>query len=437
MAEKKSVEASVRAVRRATRKKYTAEEKIRIVLEGLRGESTIVELCRKEGIHPNLYYKWSKEFLEAGKLRLLGDTQREASAQAGGGGADAEEPGAQKKLAGKGSAVGRMMRRSQEEKREIIHLVEHSELPMKRTLDELNVARSTFYRWYQKYQQEGEDGLIDRRPNPRQFWNHIPRAVREQVVQLALEHPDRSSRQLAWLFTDEQGYFISESSVYRILKGFDLVESPAFRMISAKDKFEHPTRRVNELWQTDFTYFKVLNWGWYYLSTILDDYSRCILAWKLTPTMNAGDVQETLEIALRRTGVDQINVHLRPRLLTDNGSCYLSHELDDYLRRRHIEHTRGAPYHPMTQGKIERYHRSMKNVVKLQNYYSPEELEREIADFVDYYNNRRYHESLDNLTPMDVFTGRAKEVLTRRAEIKKQTLQARRLQHLQALAAEV
>jgi putative transposase len=330
-----------------------------------------------------------------------------------------------------------MMRRSQEEKQEIIHLVEHSELPMKRTLDELNVPRSSFYRWYQKFQEDGEEGLIDRRPNPSQFWNHIPQAVREQVVQLALDHPDQSSRQIAWLFTDEQGYFISESSVYRILKAFDLVESPAFNMISAKDKFEHPTKRVNELWQTDFTYFKIVNWGWYYLSTILDDYSRCILAWKLTPTMNSRDVEATLEIALRKTGLDHVNVFLRPRLLSDNGSCYLSHDLEEYLQGKHIEHTRGAPYHPMTQGKIERYHRSMKNVVKLQNYYSPEELEREIADFVDYYNNRRYHESLDNLTPMDVYTGRTKEVLTRRAEIKKQTLQTRRMQNLQPLAVDV
>jgi hypothetical protein len=91
----------------------------------------------------------------------------------------------------------------------------------------------------------------------------------------------------------------------------------------------------------------------------------------------------------------------------------------------------------MTQGKIERYHRSMKNVVKLQNYYSPEELEREIAQFVEYYNNERFHESLDNLTPMDVFTGKTKEVLEKRAEIKRQTLQIRRMQYLQARAAEV
>ena len=145
------------------------------------------------------------------------------------------------------------VRRDEAEKSEIFHLVEHSSLPVKRTLDELNVPRSTFYRWYRQYQEDGPDGVIDHRPNPRQIWNRIPPEVRQQVVDLALEHPDRSPRQIAWLFTDEKGHFISESSTYRILKGYDLVESPAFTVVSAADAFKHPTHRINELWQTDFT----------------------------------------------------------------------------------------------------------------------------------------------------------------------------------------
>lgn len=324
-----------------------------------------------------------------------------------------------------------MIRRDQAEKMEIIHLVEHSSLSVKRTLEELNVPRSTFYRWYQQYQADGEMGLIDQRPNPQQIWNRIPREVKQEVVDLALEYPDRSPRQIAWLFTDEKGYFISESSTYRILKGYDLVESPAFTVMSAADEFKHPTKHIHELWQTDFTYFKILNWGWYYLSTVLDDFSRYILAWKLTPTMNASDVQDTLLLALDQTGLDHVLVEHRPRLLSDNGSCYLSKDLKLFLERKHIEHTRGAPYHPMTQGKIERYHRSMKNIVNLQNYFLPGELESQIASFVEYYNNQRYHESLDNLTPADVFFGRTKEVLDKRAQIKKQTMQHRRLHNLQ------
>jgi transposase InsO family protein len=327
-----------------------------------------------------------------------------------------------------------MIRRDEAEKMEIIHLVEHSNLSVKRTLGELNVPRSTFYRWYQQYQEEGEVGLIDQRPNPGQVWNRIPPQVKQQVVDLALQHPDRSPRQIAWLFTDEQGYFISESSTYRILKSYDLIESPAFTVITAANEFKHPTKRTNELWQTDFTYFKIIGWGWYYLSTILDDFSRYILAWKLTPTMNATDVQDTLQIALAKTGLDQVLVEHRPRLLSDNGSCYLSKDLKLFLERKHIEHTRGAPYHPMTQGKIERYHRSMKNIVNLQNYFLPGELESQIASFVSYYNNQRYHESLDNLTPADVYFGRTKEVLNKREKIKERTMRQRRLQNLQTVA---
>jgi transposase InsO family protein len=314
---------------------------------------------------------------------------------------------------------------------EIIQLVENSELSIRRTLKELGVPRSTFYDWYRRYQEDGYDGLADKRTGPRQFWNRIPESIQSEIVELALKHPEESSRQLAWKFTDEQEYFISESSVYRILKSFDLIQSPAFTMVPAKDKFENPTTKVNELWQTDFTYFKIIDWGWYYLSTVIDDYSRYILAWKLSPTMASGDVEETLNIALQKSGLEEVRVRHRPRLLSDNGPAYLSKDLKEFLKRKHIEHIRGAPYHPMTQGKIERWHRSMKNVVKLQNYYSPGELEKSIGEFVEYYNNERYHESIDNLTPADVYSGKSKGVLSKREQIKQSTLADRRKFNLQ------
>jgi putative transposase len=272
--------------------------------------------------------------------------------------------------------------------------------------------------------------LRDQKPNPRQFWNRIPDPVKEQIVELALEHPEKSSRQLTWHFVTKMKYFISESSVYRILKGFDLVQSPAFEVISAKDKFENPTKRVYELWQTDFTQFKVLDWGWYYLSTILDDYSRYIIAWKLAPTMSANDVEETLELALEKSGLEKARVRHLPRLLSDNGPAYLSKDLKNFLKRKDIDHIRGAPYHPQTQGKIERWHRSMKNVVQLQKYYSPSQLAEAIDDFVDYYNNQRYHESLDNMTPASIYYGKEKEVQSERDIIKRETMALRRQQNL-------
>lgn len=164
----------------------------------------------------------------------------------------------------------------------------------------------------------------------------------------------------------------------------------------------------------------------------MDDYSRYIIAWKLVASMSAEDVKKTLDLAIARTGVNRVVVHHRPRLLSDNGPCYLSGELREYLEKQGLGHTRSAPYHPMTQGKIERYHRSLKNLINLQNYYLPGELEIEIERFVEYYNHQRYHESLNNLTPADVYTGREKKILEKREVIKNQTLRLRRSQNREA-----
>jgi transposase InsO family protein len=327
--------------------------------------------------------------------------------------------------------VERLIRYTPEEKMEIIHLVEHSNLSVKKTLEELQVPRSTFYSWYQRYQEHGMDGLKNKKLKVKQFWNRIPDHVRGQIVNLALEYPDESPRQLTYRFIDDKAYFVSESSVYRILKGYDLIESPAFEVITAKNKFDNPTKRVNEMWQTDFTQFLVVDWGWYYLSTVLEDYSRYILAYKLSPTMNAQDAEDTLKIALAKAEIDKVKVYHKPRLLSDNGPAYHSADLAQFLKERRIDHIYGAPYHPMTQGKIERWHRSMKNVIKLQNYYSPSELERAIAEWAEYYNNQRYHESLENVTPADVYFGREKEIIKKRNKLKEQSLALRRQQYLQ------
>jgi transposase InsO family protein len=319
---------------------------------------------------------------------------------------------------------------SASEKLAIIRLVEDSELSIRRTLVEINVSRSSFYRWYQAYERDGPDGLQNHSRASRQHWNKIPESVRELVVDVALEQPELTPRELAWYLTDTHEYFISESSVYRILKAHDLVTSPQFIVMSAADAFQNPTRYVHELWQTDFTYFRVVGWGWYFLSTILDDYSRYIISWRLTTTMAASDVTDTLKDALEATGLIKARVHHKPRLLSDNGPCYISKELREWLLDQDMKHTRGAPYHPMTQGKIERYHRSMKNVIKLEHYYFPWELENAIAEWVAHYNHDRYHESLDNVTPADVYNGRRNDILDRRSMIKARTLTQRKVQNL-------
>ena len=321
------------------------------------------------------------------------------------------------------------MRYSASEKYEIIQLVERSDLSVRKTLAHLDIHRSTFYNWLQRYRDEGVDGLNDMKPVTDSAWNKIPAVHRTAIVDLALAEPQLSPRELAITYTDDKSYFVSESSVYRMLKALDLITSPAYILMQASNQFQQPTTRVNQMWQTDFTYLKVIGWGWYYLSTVLDDYSRFIVAWRLCTTMSARDVSDTLDDAIEFTGLDQIHIKHKPRLLSDNGPSYVASELKTYLGNQGMAHTRGRPYHPMTQGKIERWHRSMKNQVLLEHYYLPGDLERRIGKFVEYYNHERYHESLDNLTPADVFYGRGQKVLNKREKIKIQTMALRKQMH--------
>jgi putative transposase len=321
------------------------------------------------------------------------------------------------------------MRYPAAEKLEIIRLVEGSPLPVRHTLTKLGIPRATFYRWYDRYRQGGSDALVDRAPRAERVWNRIPQAVRDSLIELALDEPALSPRELAARFTDTRSYFISEASVYRLLKAQGLVTSPAFIVIKAADSFKDKTTAPNKLWQTDFTYLKVIGSGWFYLSSVLDDFSRYIVAWKLCTTMRAEDVTATLDLALRASGLDQARPAERPRLLSDNGSSYIAGELAEWLEDRKIKHLRGAPYHPMTQGKIERWHQTLKNRILLENYFLPGDLEAQIAAFVNYYNSHRYHESIDNLTPADVYFGRGPTILAERERIKRQTIAERRLQH--------
>jgi len=319
------------------------------------------------------------------------------------------------------------MRYPASEKLEIIRLVEGSHLPAKRTLDRLGIPRTTFYRWYDRYVALGKAGLEDRKPHPGRVWNRIPDEIREGIVRLALDETELSPRELAVRFTDTERHFVSEASVYRILKAHDLIASPAFVVIKASDEFRDKTTRPNQMWQTDFTYLKVTGWGWYYLSTILDDFSRYIIAWKLCANMRAEDVTDTLTLALSVSGCDSAKVRHKPRLLSDNGSSYVSGDLAEWLEDQGMDHVRGAPNHPQTQGKIERWHQTLKNRILLENHYLPGALEAAIGEFVDHYNHRRCHESIGNVTPADAYFGRAEAIISERGRIKEKTMKRRRL----------
>ena len=160
------------------------------------------------------------------------------------------------------------MRYLASEKLEIIRLVEGSNLSARLTLAKLGIPRITFYLLYDRYLQREKAKLQDQSTKPKHVWNRIPDEVRRMVVKLALKETELSPRELAVTFTDKERYFITEASTYRILKAHDLITSHDFIVIKAANEFKDKTTAIDQLWQTDFTYLKIIGWGWFYLSKI-------------------------------------------------------------------------------------------------------------------------------------------------------------------------
>lgn len=316
-----------------------------------------------------------------------------------------------------------------ERKLEILKAVENSPVPVVDALRKMDVPSSTYYRWRRKYRLYGFKGLRDKLSVKGQPWNRILPKEKKKLKEVAEGHTDRSSREIACYITDYCGFSVSESTVFRFLKSQNLIKPREIKTFPASDEYSIKTKYPNQMWATDATYLLVKNWGWYYLISILDDYSRKILSWKLQTTMEAGAFSDVVELACEVTGIDEPEVVKKPNLLSDRGPALISDVFNQYLKAKGLRHILASPYHPQTNGKIERYHRSLKEQTNLVVWESPEELRKEIERFIDYYNSSRYHEALGNVTPDDVYYGRRESILERRKHLKAVSLERRKQQN--------
>jgi transposase InsO family protein len=294
--------------------------------------------------------------------------------------------------------------------------VENKSRGKRQALMALGIPKSSYYRWRQ--------GRADSR-NWKRPWNRITPAEEDKILTVARESPELSSRQLSAWITDNAGFAVSESTVYRLLRREGLVKRQETQLTAAKE-YHTKTTRPHQMWATDASYFRVVGWGYYYLVTVMDDYSRFILGWKLQKDMSANSLIEVVQEAVDATGMTDVPVEDRTKLLSDNGAGYVSRAFRDYLNLVGIGHILAAPFHPQTNGKVERYQQSLKREVNQLPYELPSQLERAIAAFVDYYNHRRYHKALGDVTPADVLYGRREEILERRKEVRIQTINRRK-----------
>ena len=308
------------------------------------------------------------------------------------------------------------------EKAAVLARVASSGLSKRKVLDELGVPRSTYYRWQRRKEQQG---LEDKGGGGKPPWNKLTSREVHRILSAAREMPELSCRQLAAWITDNMGFSASESTVYRILRGEGLVKRAEVRLAAGKE-YHRKTTGPHQMWATDASYFRVVGWGYYYLVTVMDDHSRFILAHRLQRDMTSDSLIEVVQEAVDRTGMDQVPIEDRTRLLSDNGPGYVSRAFRDYLAMVGIKHILATPFHPQTNGKLERYHRTLKGDVNQLPYEPPSDLEAAIVAFVSYYNYRRYHKALGNVTPSDVLRGKREEILRHRKEVQAQTIERRR-----------
>ena len=311
-----------------------------------------------------------------------------------------------------------------EGKTQILMLVADSGLPRSRALAQLRLPRSTYYRWLKRLY---EGRLEDKKGGSPVPWNRIRPEEEDRILAKARASPELSARQLAWAVTDSGSSSVSESTVYRILRREGLIKPAEIVGFKAGKEYRSKTKQPNELWATDCCHLRVSDWGWYYLITVMDDFSRFILAWDLKVDMTGGSLEDVVQLAVDFTGMTDVPLEDRTVLLSDNGAGYISQQFNEYLRLAGIKHITASPFHPQTNGKIERYHRSLKAEINQTPYDMPSELKEAIRAFIDYYNYQRYHEGLGNVTPYDVYTGKHLEIIQKRKEVKSRTLTARRV----------
>jgi transposase-like protein len=322
------------------------------------------------------------------------------------------------------------MKYSLQDKLRIINLVKESEKPTRSVLKHLGINNSTYYKWYKRYCESGPDGLKNIKPTPKKFWNSLSNKERSNIIQLAITHPEKAPKDIAREFLNIYGAFISESSVYRILDNYDYLDNRKIVIIKGRERLTTLSNKVNEIWTTEFIFIKLIGWGYYYLSVLFDDYSKYAINWKLFTVLSKNDTEQLVNTALWNSGLKKIRVKYQARLLTGNSSKLFIDRLKGFLYDFDLKNIHGNSSNARFVRKIDGTVQPKKNIIYLNNYYLPGDLENQIQRFIDYYNNECYLKAFNNLTPSNIYHGKNKTIQQQRQKIKEKTLLMRKIRNL-------
>lgn len=283
----------------------------------------------------------------------------------------------------------------------VAYWTERAETPAKRILDWMRVPEGTFYSWRNRYGKVNEhNGWI-----PRDHW--LEDWEKQAILDFAQEHPLNGYRRLTYMMLDADVVAVSASSVYRVLNQAGLLRRFAGKPSRKGKGFNQPSG-PHRHWHIDVANVNICG-TFYFMTTILDGYSRYIIHWEIREKMEEIDIEAILQRAREKFPGET------PRIISDNGPQFVSKDFKQFIRLCGMTHVRTSPFYPQSNGKLERYHRTVKSeCIRPQTPLCLEDAQRIVTGFVAEYNNHRLHSALGYVTPLDMLLGREKEIFAAR-----------------------
>ena len=297
-----------------------------------------------------------------------------------------------------------------------------TEIPAKTLVAWIGIARSKYYQWKHRYGSANEHNALV----PRDHW--LADWEKQAIVRFHFEHPLEGYRRLTYMMMDADLVAVSPTSVYRVLQQGGLL-SRWNRKPSAKGSgFTQPVA-PHEHWHIDVAYVNICG-TFYYLCSLLDGFSRYIVHWEIRESMTEADVEVILQRARERFP----DAH--PRIISDNGPQFIARDFKAFIRLAGMTHVRTSPYYPQSNGKLERYHRTVKNdCIRPGTPLSLADARRIVGRFVDHYNHVRLHSAVGYVAPADKLAGRAEAIWANRDAKLAAARQARRAKRQQRIPA--
>jgi transposase InsO family protein len=283
----------------------------------------------------------------------------------------------------------------------VSYWTERAELPAKRIVVWLGVGGSKFYNWKKRYGKVNEhNGLV-----PRDWW--LEDWEKKAIVDFHWQHPLEGYRRLTFMMLDADVVAVSPSSVYRVLRQAGVMDRSGGKVSQKGTGFQQPLK-PHEHWHVDVSYLNICG-TFYFMCSILDGCSRSIVHWEIREQMLEIDVEVILQRA--REKYPDAN----PRIITDNGPQFIARDFKEFIRIAGMTHVRTSPYYPQSNGKIERYHRTIKGeCIRVTSLWSRDDTRRVVDQYVRHYNEVRLHSAIGYVTPLTKLRGQDKQVFEQR-----------------------